>query len=144
MTTITSKHCNGCNSELSLDMFYKKTKSTVRSRCKKCLRLARKKTESKYASTYNARVRRKSLLKISYGITLEDFDLMLKNQNYCCAICKSPSPAGRGEFHVDHDHKTKKVRGLLCHHCNLALGNFRDNTTILLSAIDYLNESNKF
>jgi hypothetical protein len=54
-----------------------------------------------------------------------------------CAICGGDSK----RFHMDHDHKTKKVRGVLCQGCNIALGGFRDNRTSLTAAIDYLSGS---
>ena len=55
------------------------------------------------------------LLRV-YGITSADYDLILAKQNYACALCfRKP---GRIRLHVDHDHQTKLVRGLLCHQCN--------------------------
>ena len=68
-------------------------------------------------------------MKYKYGITYDDYDRVLAEQNECCAICKSSKPKGRGRFHIDHDHtccpgqKTcgKCVRGLLCHNCNVKL-----------------------
>ena len=65
---------------------------------------------------------RNCLYKREYGITLEDYDLMLIEQEGKCAVCGSDDPKGKGRFHVDHDHDTGKVRGLLCHYCNIAEG----------------------
>lgn len=75
-----------------------------------------------------------------YGLSKERFEALLTAQNASCAICKSTDPYGKGNFHVDHSHTTGEVRGLLCHHCNIGLGNFRDNPAFLQSAIGYLNE----
>jgi hypothetical protein len=65
----------------------------------------------------------------SYGLTPDDFDRMMQNQNGKCAICNG-EPSGRWKtLFVDHDHKTGAVRGLLCHLCNSALervDNFRN------------------
>jgi hypothetical protein len=61
-------------------------------------------------------------LKKRYGITLEDYDKLLKDQQGKCAICRR-SPV-RNRLHVDHDHRTLKVRGLLCTRCNGDLGWF--------------------
>lgn len=76
-----------------------------------------------------------------------DFDSMIevyKNFNGECAICKSSDPKTYyKKFHTDHDHKTGKVRGLLCDQCNKGLGHFKDNIYYLESAIRYLNESIK-
>ena len=70
-----------------------------------------------------------------YGIGLADFDRMVKAQEGRCLICRRLPE--RGLF-VDHDHETGKVRGLLCHHCNIGLGMFRDNETLLLRTVLYL------
>lgn len=77
-------------------------------------------------------------LKSKYGITLEDYDEMLEAQDNACAICgKTPEENGR-RLHIDHDHETGEVRGLLCHSCNMLLGFAYDNIDILLNAINYL------
>ena len=67
---------------------------------------------------------------------------MAEQQNFVCAICgKSNFPMksiSSGCLVVDHNHKTNKVRGLLCHNCNRALGLLQDNTETLENAINYL------
>jgi hypothetical protein len=74
-----------------------------------------------------------------HGMTVDDYDSMLRGQNGSCAICFSADPGGQnGRFCVDHDHKTGVVRGLLCVNCNWALGNVKDDIKILQSAIRYL------
>jgi hypothetical protein len=78
-----------------------------------------------------------------YGITVEDFDSMIKNQNGECAICGGVRVIVQGGLCVDHCHKTNKVRGLLCNHCNTALGKFDDNIELLKNAIKYLKNSHK-
>ena len=72
-------------------------------------------------------------LKYKYGISLEDFNKIFKEQNGICAICNVSKAT-----HIDHNHKTSKVRGLLCRDCNIGLGLFKDNKTFLLSAKTYL------
>lgn len=77
-----------------------------------------------------------------YGITPENYQELFKQQEGKCAICSSSevSVARRSyNLFVDHDHKTGKVRGLLCHHCNTGLGHYKDNTETLQKAIEYLN-----
>ncbi len=82
---------------------------------------------------------RAATLKNKFGITPEQYDTMLAAQGGHCAICPATKPGGRAKFfHVDHDHATKKVRGLLCHNCNTGLGMFRDNVNFLRVAVDYL------
>lgn len=56
-----------------------------------------------------------------YGITIEDFNSLLKKQSGVCAIC-GKGPKGKSRLCVDHDHETGKVRGLLCYRCNMAIG----------------------
>lgn len=78
-------------------------------------------------------------LERTYGITLAERDAMLQEQGLKCAICSTDEPRGRHkEWHVDHCHKTGEVRGLLCNNCNIGLGLFSDNPSILRSAITYL------
>lgn len=81
---------------------------------------------------------RKWILKTKYGMTREQYDELLAKQKYCCAICSSPDPQGRGEFQVDHDHKTGQIRGLLCTNCNSGLGRFKDSPSDLRRAANYL------
>lgn len=82
-------------------------------------------------------------LRTKYGLTLEDYDALLKAQGGGCAICNASSPGGpktSRHFPVDHDHTTGKVRGLLCNPCNKALGVFRDDPTLLLRALAYITK----
>jgi len=76
-------------------------------------------------------------LKKHYGITLEAYNDLFTQQSKKCGICKSNVSGGKG-WHVDHDHETGAVRGILCHFCNLALGHFKDNPEIMNKAIKYL------
>lgn len=77
-----------------------------------------------------------------YGITVEEFKLMETAQNGMCAICGKMNNisrhGSRKDLCVDHDHETGRIRGLLCAHCNVALGNFRDSIENLENAIRYL------
>lgn len=72
-----------------------------------------------------------------YGFTPETYELALKEQDYKCAICRTDNNNNR-DWHVDHDHQTGQTRGILCHHCNLMLGNARDNPSVLSAGILYL------
>jgi hypothetical protein len=81
--------------------------------------------------------RKKNDLIRKFGINKDQFDAILENQNFVCAICKNPDPLNRA-LAVDHCHVTKKVRGLLCTNCNMALGKFQDNVDYLKAAVDYL------
>jgi hypothetical protein len=82
-------------------------------------------------------------LKARVGITLEQKINMIKKQNYKCKICYTDlRKINEKGVHVDHNHKTKKVRGILCYRCNHILGFSKDNINILNSAIKYLKEAN--
>ena len=81
---------------------------------------------------------RNTQLKYKYGISLDEYENMLKKQENSCAICGSRDPRGQGVFHVDHCHLSHKVRGLLCQPCNMMLGLIGDNTSTLASAMAYL------
>ena len=78
-------------------------------------------------------------MKHLYGITRQEIECMLKESKNKCRICGiSISISGENRLAIDHDHKTRKVRGLLCSLCNTGLGMFKDNPEILKSAIEYL------
>lgn len=87
-----------------------------------------------------SRGRRKLSLMSDYGLTFEEFSTLLDQQQGRCAICRDEF---EGEPMVDHNHKTRKVRGLLCHHCNTGLGLFRDDPVRLSRAYDYLDKGGK-
>lgn len=83
--------------------------------------------------------------KHRYLLNREDYDRMVAEQHGLCAICKQP-PSGKppmGVLHVDHDHETGDVRELLCHKCNKALGGFRDDPTLVMTAAFYLTKHRK-
>ena len=69
-----------------------------------------------------------------YDLTPGKFSELCADQDYRCAICRQVK-----ELHVDHDHTTDKVRGLLCKKCNTALGGFNDSAELLIAALEYLD-----
>jgi len=86
-------------------------------------------------------------LRSVYGITLEQYNKILKKQNYVCKICHkttkdiSCKPSRNDKrLHVDHNHATGKIRGLLCRRCNCVLGFVKDNVYLLKQTIKYLNK----
>ena len=98
-------------------------------RAKKVTKIWRKKNSQKLKATNRA-----YRLQKVYGLTPQEYNAKVYSQNGLCGICKRP------EFplNVDHNHETGIVRDLLCNRCNMALGQFREDTTILKSAIIYL------
>ena len=79
--------------------------------------------------------------KARYRLAYGTYAKMLEAQNGKCAICQTDTPGGKGRFHVDHCHTTGAVRGLLCHNCNVGLGNLRHDPELILSATRYLQAS---
>lgn len=75
-----------------------------------------------------------------YGITASDYRAMRRKQRDRCAVCRRGHLGLRGLV-VDHDHKTGKVRGLLCVQCNVMLGMARDTEKTLLSGVLYLRHN---
>jgi len=71
-----------------------------------------------------------------YGLNEEEYNNMILSQNNLCAICNKSSSK---TLHIDHDHITGKVRGLLCSSCNTGIGMLQEDTVILNKAIEYLS-----
>jgi recombination endonuclease VII len=106
------------------------TASGLATYCKPCHNRTGKETYTRlFGSTREYHLRRR------YGIGQADVDALIEAQGGTCAVCP-----GKPE-HVDHDHKTGKVRGMLCFLCNQALGNTRDDIDVLYGLIDYLCRS---
>jgi hypothetical protein len=89
---------------------------------------------------YGASWRRETLLKSKFGITCEDYEELLEAQGGVCRICGRKCSTGR-RLAVDHDHNTGIVRGLLCLHCNVAIGYLEDDPERLRRAAEYLEDS---
>ena len=84
------------------------------------------------------KIRRDMRLRRLYGITLRQYDLMLKRQKGVCAICRR---VPKSVLHVDHDHKTLRVRGLLCYYCNRRVVGRHRTTELLRRVIKYLDST---
>lgn len=96
--------------------------------------------DSQYSKGYcSVHAGKDKKLRQRFGINLETYLKIWKAQGEKCAIC----PRTEGTFHVDHSHELGHVRGILCHHCNTALGNFGDSIETMEKAIDYLQERGK-
>lgn len=75
-----------------------------------------------------------------YGMTLNDYSRLEIAQNYRCAICGKVRKQLEKRFAVDHDHRTGRVRGLLCGGCNYTLGQLHESREWLSSAVAYLDK----
>jgi hypothetical protein len=146
------KTCTKCRKSKPLEAF-----NTRASRCKPCraedkrapatLARAAERRRERYAQDEKYKQERLDANRKSrYGITPERYAALLEEQDDGCAICHTDTPGGHGAFHVDHDHACcpglkscgQCIRGLLCHHCNLLLGNAKDDIKLLMDAVDYL------
>ena len=93
----------------------------------------------------NVKVERAYRFKKMYGISMQEREELLKKADFKCEICKIPlvseeTAQTKNTCHVDHDHITKKVRGVLCPNCNRGLGMFKDNLITLAAAMTYLKK----
>jgi len=77
----------------------------------------------------------------AYGIDLVEYNKLLVKQKHSCYICKKHKDTFKKRLCVDHNHKTGKVRGLLCASCNYVLGHSKDSVRILKTMIKYLKEN---
>jgi hypothetical protein len=119
------KVCTKCKEEKSIKAFYEKSggRSGVAAICIPC----------------HNKISKEHHLKSRYGLTIEQLDLLFEQQGGRCAICFTFEPGGRYDnLHIDHDHNTGVVRGLLCASCNLGIGYLKDSTSVLKSATSYL------
>lgn len=81
---------------------------------------------------------RKSQRKAKYGLSDEQYQQLRDDSKGVCKICKKPPHSDGRSLHIDHDHKTGKVRGLLCTSCNLFLGKIHESVEILQIMITYI------
>lgn len=116
-----SKDCSKCREHKTLDEFHLSAKSSTgrASWCKACANSAIRASRKR---TYIPANKRKWQLKTRYGLTPEAVDQMLAAQAGKCALCNMKIT----KHHVDHCHNTGRVRGLLCHQCNIRLGGWDD------------------
>lgn len=139
------KICTGCLTEKPLSEFYHDRRYPNRhmSRCKSCraekARAWRKKNPQAEKDRYwknRDRERERHLIR-KYGVDFKKYREILDSQGGKCAICENPEPKNK-MLDVDHDHKTGKVRGLLCTSCNRMLGHAGDKPENLKRGADYL------
>lgn len=139
------KRCSVCGTDYPATLAYfctnKKRTDGMQGICKRChndeTQTWRKDHPIRAKEINKKSQLRKALRKL--GMTENDFDTLLREQNNKCAICGSDPPQNRTtRLHIDHDHATGTHRGLLCPDCNTALGLLQDSPIILTAAIEYL------
>ncbi len=123
------RSCKNCGGEISIEL--RNNTEFCSEKCKRALR-------------YEAKGRMENR-KHLYGMTADDYAELISQQDQRCAICGTMEWGGKtGEPHVDHDHKTNAVRGLLCAGCNYGLGCFKDDAKQLRAAADYLDDRRRY
>jgi hypothetical protein len=133
------KVCIKCNLEKPKTEFYKdkRSKDGLKSRCGSCCKEATKNWRKRNTQHLKEFDKKANLKK--YNISQDEWDNLFVRQNGKCAICYTASPGGKhGTFHIDHDHTTGAVRGLLCSTCNTGIGMLQDSIDVLNSAVSYL------
>ena len=125
-----TKKCSKCGEHKPVSEFHKekKSKDGLNTRCATCI----------------AEKNRRLWLRRNYGITVDDYEMLLARQHYSCAICGSPECSSGRRLAVDHCHQTGQVRGLLCMDCNTSLGGFKDDVNRLMLAAQYLTASGEW
>jgi hypothetical protein len=99
--------------------------------CPRCVRLLPRKD---FSSGYCKPCSRNYILEKRYGVTREEYDILAASGCVICGVMEG----GKKGFHVDHCHTTNKIRGVLCHGCNVGLGMFKDDPERLKKAAEYL------
>jgi len=152
------KKCSRCDTEKPTSEYHKDRRNStgLYGWCKNCAKekareyrannIDKVRESQKQSKKNKPDFYRNKRLVYEFGITLAEYQEMLKSQNSVCAICFQPERrihprTGRlWELCVDHDHATGEIRGLLCCDCNTALGLFRDNPSNIRAAINYLEK----
>lgn len=107
-------------------------------------RLLRMDADPEYAARRREQCRlatRKLHVRTRYGLTLEDLDALREAQGYCCLLCGRHESELVRSLHVDHNHASGEVRGLLCFACNTGIGKLGDAPVLLRRAADYLERT---
>lgn len=131
---MTQKKCSRCQEYKDIVEFSKNKckKDGLNQECKICNRKSHKEAREKGLTRWHD-------MKKTLGIGKKEYNDLLEAQGYKCAVCGHPHVDEKGfRLHVDHCHTTGKIRGLLCNHCNLGLGHFKDNKFLLHVAYKYL------
>lgn len=133
--------------ELNALQVYKRRKGKDWLSCRQCVKECTKRFDEKVTSFFRNSYRKNyTLSKTGLVFSKEDYILLLNKQNNLCAICDKPESIVNNHngkikrLAIDHDHKTGKVRGLLCQKCNTSIGAFNESIEALERAILYLKK----
>lgn len=151
--------CTLCKTEKPFDAFYKdKSKPWgYHQNCKVC-QIARVKRKRKTDPVWRDRQLeisrawrvnnperffwsvRNATLKAKYGITHDQYIALFRKQGNKCAVCGRTKSGGNGYMAVDHDHRTGKVRGILCQPCNTSIGKMNEDPQLLRKLANYVEK----
>ena len=131
------KDCPQCGESDPNNFYYYKNKKVKTSNLCKVCHCQRSRERWYKRSELDQNI---STVKRLYNLDKDKYIKLINEHKGLCAICNKEPDTKRG-LHVDHDHSTGEVRGLLCHRCNTGLGQFLDDPELLNSAISYLKES---
>ena len=126
---LKQKKCSICKKLHNSNCYY----------CKECKKEWRKKYDSENREKLRAYDFKRGL-KRYYRISLDEYQKLFDIQKGCCAICGRHQEELTRSLAIDHCHKTKTIRGLLCDNCNPGIGYFKESVELLIKAIEYLGK----
>lgn len=137
-----TKICSKCLVSKPLELFYDRENGKKRHNCIECHQKISSAAAEQRHQDAKEKARAKRLLK-EYNLTVKQYNDMLLEQSGCCMICGIHQKDLKQALAVDHNHKTNKIRDLLCDNCNVGVGNFQENINYLTAAIKYLERHNE-
>ncbi len=149
MASMSYKVCTKCKKRKLIEEFYreKRKRDGYDTRCKNCVNGYQSQYRQEHRKQYleigkrwrqaNKEQERNRALKKRYGITAEQYNILLESQNERCGLCGKHQSRFKNRLAVDHDHQTNRVRGLLCVECNILLGHLEK-----IEEIDFIVKAN--
>lgn len=134
------KKCTKCKKELPATRKYfyqdKRRKDSLANPCRQCKKEYEQSEHAKFLD-------RKRHLKCLYGLNITEYNRLFQQQNGCCAICGKHQSELKRKLDVDHDHRTNKIRGLVCNYCNKIIEQYINsfkcrNYSLMTKIIEYL------
>lgn len=137
--------CSSCLQDKNEEMFYsrKENKNGLQGICKKCFGIKAKRNREAKPDKYKL-ISLRTNLKMLYRLSLEEYNNLVRKQDYKCAICGIEEVKLGKRLSIDHNHLNGKVRGLLCPSCNFAMGHLKVDSvgkSLALKLIQYIKES---
>ncbi len=123
--------CVDCGETLPLHSFHETRRRPKKAQCRQCMRKSRKRCFDE---------KRLKRIRAIYGLNPDEYRALLEESDWACAICHNYPIDKQRQLHIDHDHKTLEVRGVLCERCNRGLERFMDCPNLLKAASEYLTK----